>query len=379
VAAFFGLIPLVNEVLYTYTSELQEESKPIALSWACRMGFANIVKALLNHGTPVSGAWVEGGTPLSWACAGGHSEIVKLLSKEAKSSQANERDGNGRSPLSLAVGSSNLAITQLLIAREDVQVNMADRTGSPPLFWAIGSKSEKEDLTLLQYLVSEPRVNIAQRDRYGRTVLSWAAEMGACDAIRILLESSRPEVQSLLDDRGDNDRGWTPLSWAAYNGQLEVVRILCATRKINGQLASVDKRGQNAISLAADRNHGDVIKLLAHFYPEGVDHPEESGRTPLSCAMWGSPNNAETVRILLQTGLVDVNRKAINGRTALAYAAAVGRADLVRILVEEGGADMDILDNDGNAPGDLTIDWRSDQVREEIDRLRRRRLGGEPV
>jgi hypothetical protein len=47
----------------------------------------------------------------------------------------------------------------------------------------------------------------------------------------------------------------------------------------------------------------------------------------------------------------------------------------VRILVEEGGADMDILDNYGNAPGDVYVDWRSTQVREEIDRLRRKRLG----
>jgi ankyrin repeat protein len=376
VAAFFGLIHLANEVLDADASELQEKSKHLALSWACRMGYADIVKALLDHGTPVSGAWIEGGPPLSWACAGGHLEIVKLLLNEANSLQVNECDEDGRSPLSLAVGSSRLAITKLLIAREDVEVNRTDRTGSPPLLWAIGSKLGEEDLILLKYLVSEPRVDIAQRDRYGRTVLSWAAEKGACDAINILIQSPRSDVQYLLDDQGDC-KGWTPLSWAAYNGQLEVVRILCKTGRIDTQLASVDKRGQNAVSLAADRNHGDIIKLLAHFYPQGVDCPEESGRTPLSCAMWGSPNNTDTVRILLQTGLVDVNRRAHNGRTALAYAATVGRPDLVRILVEEGEADMDILDNDGNAPGDLYIDWRTPQVREEIDRLRQRRLGRE--
>jgi len=379
VAAFFGLVQLANRVLDMHTYYLQEESKPFALSWACRMGHVEIVKALIDHGTSVSGAKVDGGSPLSWACASGHLEIVKLLLNEASTSQVNERDEDGRSPLSLAVGSSHLAIAKLLVAREDVDVNMADRTGSPPLFWAIGSKSQKEDLVLLEYLISEPRVDIAKRDRRGRTVLSWAAEMGACDAINILIKSPRPDVQSLLDDLGDKDRGWTPLSWAAYNGHLGVVETLCRTNRIDTQLASIDKRGQNVVSLAADRNHGDIIKLLAKFYPQGVDCPEESGRTPLSCAMWGSPSNAETVRVLLQTGLVDVNKKAHNGRTPLAYAAAVGRPDLVRILVEEGGADMDILDNDGNAPGDLYIDWRSTQVRQEIDRLRRRHLGSELI
>jgi ankyrin repeat protein len=373
VAAFFGLVLLANKVLEKYPSELQDKSKSLALSWACRMGHADIAKLLLDHGTPVTGAWVEGGSPISWACVGGHLEIVKLLLDEASSSQVNILDGNGRSPLSLAVGSGDLPIAKLLIAREDVDVNITDRTGSSPLLWAIGSKCEPKDLMVLKCLVSEPRVNIAQRDRYGRSVLSWAAEMGALDAVNILLQSSRPDIQSLLDDPGDTDRGWSPLSWAAYSGRCEVVKALCMTGRIDVQLASVDKRGQNAVSLAADRSHGEVIKVLAQFYPQGVDCPEESGRTPLSCAMWGSLSNVETVRILIQTGLVDVNRKALNGRTPLSYAAAVGRSDLVRILVEEGDADLDIPDNDGNAPGELYIDWRSSQAREEIDRLRRLR------
>jgi ankyrin repeat protein len=371
VATFFGLFRLAKEVLEMHPSELQDKSKPLALSWACRMGHADIAKLLLDHGTPVMGALVEGGWPISWACAGGHLEIVKLLLDEASSSQVNVHDAAGRSPLSLAVGSSNLAITKLLIARKDVDVNKTDRTGSSPLFWTIGTKSDQRDLMVLKSLVSDPRVKIAQRDRYGRTVLSWAAETGALDAVKLLLQCSRSDVQSLLDDPGDTDRGWSPLSWAAYSGHFEVVKALCVTGRIGVQLASVDKRGQNAVSLAADRNHGEVIKVLAQYYPQGVDCPEENGRTPLSCAMWGSPSNIETVRILIKTGLVDVNKRAHDGRTPLAYAATAGRPDLIRLLVEEGGADLDIPDNNGNAPGALYIDWRSSLVKEEIERLRR--------
>lgn len=162
VAAIFGLIHLANEVLDNYASELQAQSKPLAFSWACRMGHVDIAKTLLAHGTPVSGAWVEGGSPLSWACASGHLEIVEELLNKADSSQINTRDGNGRTPLSLAVGSSHLSIVKLLLAREDVDVNMDDLTRSTPLLWAIGSKSAKKDLMLLKCLVSEPRVDIAR-------------------------------------------------------------------------------------------------------------------------------------------------------------------------------------------------------------------------
>lgn len=260
VAAFFGLFRLVKEVLEMYPSELQDKSKPLALSWACRMGHADVARLLLDHGTPVTGALVEGGWPISSACAGDHLEIVKLLVDEGGSSQVNLLDSTGRSPLSLAVGSSNLAIIKLLIARKDVDVNITDRTGS--------SKSDQRDMMVLKCLVSDPRVKIAQRDRYGRTVLSWAAEMGALDAVKILLQCSRSDVQSLLDDPGDTDRGWSPLSWAAYSGHSEVVKALCMTGRIDVQLASVDKWGQNALSLAADRNHGEVIKVLAQYYPQ---------------------------------------------------------------------------------------------------------------
>ncbi len=90
--------------------------------------------------------------------------------------------------------------------------------------------------------------------------------------------------------------------------------------------------------------------------------------------MWGSPSNVETVHTLIKTNLVDVNKRAHDGRTPLAYAATAGRPDLINILVEEGGADLDIPGNDGNAPGELYIDWRSSLAKEEIDCLRRLRL-----
>jgi ankyrin repeat protein len=66
-----------------------------------------------------------------------------------------------------------------------------------------------------------------------------------------------------------------------------------------------------------------------------------------------------------------VDSRSLDGRTPLFFAALVVRSDLVRVLVEEGGEDLDITGNDGNAPGDLYVDWRSSQVKEEIGRLRR--------
>ncbi|OBT99536.1 hypothetical protein VE01_02798 [Pseudogymnoascus verrucosus] len=345
VSAFFGLAHLTNEILENYSSPLQDPNKSLALTWACRMGHIDAVKALLEHGTSPSGKSLEGGSPLSWVCAGGHLEIARVLLHKSNRPQVNRGDENGRTPLSWAVGSSHLQIVQLLLSREDIDVSIADWAGSPPLFWAVGSKPQGQDLAVLEVLVSEPRVDISQRDRSGRTVLSWAAEMGALEAVSIIIQSQRSGVRILLSDTGDS-KGWSPLSWAAFNGH--------------------DKERPKCSFISS---HAEIIKVLAKYYPEGIDWPEETGRTPLSCAMWGSPGNEETVRTLLQTQLVDVNQKALNGRTPLSYAVSAGRADLVRILVEEGGADLSITDNDGRIIRDMNIDWRSSQVKEEIDRL----------
>jgi ankyrin repeat protein len=341
IAAFFGLTQFAIDILESGTIEMQENSRAHALTWACRLGFADFAKILLDHGTPVTGALIDNRSPLSWACAGGYIDIVKILIEKADTIQINTCDGGGRSPLSVAVGAGNFAIVKLLMARKDVNVNMVDRDGWSPVFWAIGVKSQ-EDLKMMKDLISDSRVNIGLRDRSGRTILSWAAIEGDCDTLNILLQSSRrQEVGDLLNDQGDKCDGRTPLSLAAHNGHLEAVRILCQNQ-LSGPRLIKDKFGKNAFILAADRNYTQIIKVLAQSYPDDIDVKDNSQRTALSSAIWAGTNNAETVRTLLRLGgdRVDVNTKSFSGMTPLMYAAECGRLDLVRILVEEGGADM---------------------------------------
>ena len=73
-----------------------------------------------------------------------------------------------------------------------------------------------------------------------------------------------------------------------------------------------------------------------------------------SAAIWGG--NINTVKAfldeeLLESGVVDVNKPSESGRTLLSFAAATGRKDLVKILIERG-TKTDIADNDGLFPSD---------------------------
>ncbi len=103
---------------------------------------------------------------------------------------------------------------------------------------------------------------------------------------------------------------------AAYNGHIAIVKMLCLSGRVDAQLKSVDQQGHNAIDLAAERNEADIIGLLAQFDADGVDRPDKDGQSPISWAMWSGSNivkNVKTVRTLLQTGLINVDRENYNG------------------------------------------------------------------
>jgi len=374
ISAFFGVVSLGNEVLKHLTS-LEGGKRSLALCWACRMGHIDFVEMLLAHKVDLAEHWVDGRWPISWACANGHLKIVEMLLKEDCELQINLPDSWNRSPLSLAVESGNLAITKLLLAVEGIDLNTPCADGGTPIFWSIKSEMGLDDIRLLKKLLTINEIDILRRDRRGRTILSWAAERGALKTIDMLLKSPRPEIDILLEDTGGTDTyyGRSPLGYAAFYGHADVVEVLCRTRKASAQLASIDNWGENAVSLAATRGNLEVVQVFAKYYPQGLDVQEENGRTPLSVAMWGddNENSAKLIRMLIKGG-VDVNKRSFDGRTPLSYAARGGKVKMIRILVEEGNADMDIADNDGMLPEDYGPDFEKEkkQVKDEFRRLR---------
>ena len=86
--------------------------------------------------------------------------------------------------------------------------------------------------------------------------------------------------------------------------------------------------------------HVKVIRELGKHYPGGVNSRDLTGRTPLSTAMWGS--NPSVLRALLDCG-ADANLPDFDGNPPVAY--GITRPELVRVLVEEGGADINLLDH----------------------------------
>ncbi len=65
IAAFFGLTQLATDILGTNNTESEEQSRAHSLTWAIRLGYADFVKVLLDHGTSLTGASLDNRSPLS--------------------------------------------------------------------------------------------------------------------------------------------------------------------------------------------------------------------------------------------------------------------------------------------------------------------------
>ena len=76
-----------------------------------------------------------------------------------------------------------------------------------------------------------------------------------------------------------------------------------------------------------------------------VDDEDPSKRTALHSA--ASRGHLEVVKYLLEKGGAEVNEKTNDGWTTLHYAARYGHLEVVKYLLEKGGTEVNVKDNDG--------------------------------
>ena len=97
----------------------------------------------------------------------------------------------------------------------------------------------------------------------GGTLMHAAAMYGLLSVVKAIFSSS-----SSFDVDSKDDDGRTPLSWAAENGHSEVVKLLLEKEGIDLDSKDIEY-GQTPLSWAAENGHSEVVKLLLE--KEGID------------------------------------------------------------------------------------------------------------
>ncbi|KAH6989799.1 hypothetical protein BKA56DRAFT_259996 [Ilyonectria sp. MPI-CAGE-AT-0026] len=151
-----------------------------------------------------------------------------------------------------------------------------------------GAPKEMTGVHLAAYLGVTEGVRILTReqnpdakDSHNRTPLSWAAERGHTDVVKLLLDNGTVDVNST-----DKHFGLTPLSYAAGEGHQAVVKILLAAKEVD--LNSKDTSfGLTPLEHAEENEHMEIAGLLRESggvgsnSKSGSDHESFSYSSPL--------------------------------------------------------------------------------------------------
>jgi ankyrin repeat protein len=193
----------------------------------------------------------------------------------------------------------------------------------------------------------------SQKDQ---SLLSWAAARGNSGLVTFLLATRKVDI----DSRTKNKR--TPLSRAAEGGHEAVVKMLLETGQVEVDLKDTTYR-QTPLSRAAEGGHEAVVKMLLETGQVEVDSKDFYRQTPLSRAAGGG--HEAVVKMLLETDQVEVDSKDSNSRTPFSWAAGGGHEAVVKMLLETGQVEVDSKDRNSRTP----LSWAAGRGREAVVKM----------
>lgn len=305
------------------------------------------------------------------AAADGNKKTVQQILQKKDEKEAvmdiNARDWDGLTALIPAASAGHMEICKFLI-QQGIDVNAADKDGITALMEASimgqvkivdlllehGAEVDaaaSSDVTALWLAASEGKVDcmkpllnkgaVATNTRAdGITALMTASVGGHAAAVQLLLEHG-------ADAKATDRDGLTALMNAAENGTVAVLELLTvATDKDPAYLNAMSGTSFTSLIIAAAHGHAAAVR---HLLAAGanVDAVAESGVTALMFA--AASNHVEVMKVLIDEGKADLEHRHTNGGTALLEASTGGAVDAMRLLIEKGAA-VDIKDNDGITP-----------------------------
>ena len=365
---------LVNEMPADLDINLvnSQERNRTALMTATRLGHFEMVEVLLNHqGINVDLQDENGMTALYLAAREDHYQIAQLL-LDAEASMDVIDYHAGRSPLRCAA-ERNYKETVGLLLEYGADPALKDREGGTPMLRAVNRGAEIALMEMMKHPIDMECV-----DDEGQSLLHGAARNGYHEIARLLMEDHLPDGRSpKVKPLGPNLRDkydLTPLHDASQRGDLAVTAVLLEK---SADASLVDRFGRTPFMVAWFYGHDNVMRMLTaagHGRPPSVlldDHQlpvwsmARRGLTELVAeAIRTRPQNLQVVepctensalhcaieadqpdilRMLLETGMLPIDKPNHVDRTPLHLAALEGDLDATNLLIDLE-ADMDVKD-----------------------------------
>jgi ankyrin repeat protein len=293
------------------TSECQT-----CLALAIVRGEESMAQILLQHGADPSLVDSSNQSPLNLASYSGFQDTVRLLLMKGADQTAH--DINGASPLFMAAQNGHLEVVKMLLGDglrfdDGSTLSAGQRANIDALrnngFNPLMVASTKGDMEIVNLLPKHGASPTAE-DKYGDTSLDFAIHSDRIDVVKALLHAGE-------DVSAHPSGGWRRLFLAAIFCQYEMVKLL------------LDKGAK--VNVRCDPTNFAWIEN---------DEPsiDLSVRTSAIAAA-ASKGKADVVKLLLENG-ADINgeTEGYQGEPPLCIAASVNSIETVRLLVEYGAS-----------------------------------------
>ncbi|KAL7807573.1 ankyrin repeat-containing domain protein [Trichoderma aethiopicum] len=341
------------------------------LQYASRSGHASIVQILLQYeGIDVHcRAGTGADEPILLAAMKGHDLVVEYLLAAKASVTSLTRDGTERTPLYLAAEYGHDAVVRRLLDTESSDMSIINHqrsTGLTPLMVSChkghGDIARKlldasadvrlwnhEHKTAL-YLALRPgnedlamevikRADSIHDFKDIHDVFLKAAGLGFEKLVRYCLETSTGEEgDSLLEYPNPTGDSRVALHNAAERGYLRIVELLL---NWDATVDPLDASNATPLALAAVSGEAESVRLLLRHDANALlrTPDDQSILTRVVINSQDTPKSANVVSILLEETDTDPNALYDNERTALHWAASLGKMEMVKALLRSPRVD----------------------------------------
>ncbi len=278
-------------------------------------------------------------SPLHIAAQKGHLQGVKLLC-EFSGADIQALNGDGKTALVLAAQNGHLNILKYLISREKLTGNFNTTSREAALFAAASMQLTNSEWIGVIVEGNVVYAKATETNTVDFKMVEYLVEIGVdvnkSNAIYAASEKGNIAMMELLLQNGADVNRSNALHAAAMNGHFKAVVLLVG--KWKADVNSYDNFGKSVVAVAVARyNNEDIIRYLIS---KGANvNVTNNFHTPLLVA--SSTNHLQYVKILLENG-ASAKYESNDGDLSLVEAARNSHFDVVKTLVEEGEADVNL-------------------------------------
>ncbi|KFA45537.1 hypothetical protein S40293_06581 [Stachybotrys chartarum IBT 40293] len=384
----------------TGTTNLAKGHTPIC--FAAVQGHASIVKILLDRLDDIETVLRNyGGTWLAYAAAEGHQDLLQLLLEKGVHPNARARmlplaqpplrsdssdepyllgkrykkstagkilpENRGQLPLTCAAWNGHVESVRLLLATGRVDVNLTDDLNRTALMYAVDQGHEP----VVEVLIGVYNINLGLQDMDSREAIYHAAAGGNVTLFNLLLGSgatleAHPEslppgwsTRWVSFTKPSKSGGRVERETLHYRDHITETIIPADPRDFSNKRTMEDKVGGHLLMIAAHKGRVPILEILLGANEQAVANAvDQLGRTAVMFA--AEAGHEDAMRLLLNTGKIDVNAIDDLGNTALYYAKRGWCHGVVAMLREYGALDVkEYNDYVEEGQSDTLVEWGS--------------------